>query len=131
MTGPSTYRTPRGRVRGLGAAKHGVGVWIGERVTAMALVPLVLWAVYSALRLASLSYVDTVRWMHNPLNATLIVLLIAVGFIHMHAGLRVVIEDYIHKPLSKTGLLVLNLFACFLFGALAIFSILRVALVGI
>jgi succinate dehydrogenase / fumarate reductase membrane anchor subunit len=126
-----SYRTPRGRVRGLGAAKHGVGVWISERLTAMALVPLVLWAVYSALRLASLDYASTVRWLHNPLNAVLIVLLLGIGFLHMHAGVRVIVEDYIHKPLSKTGLLVLNLFVCALLAALAIFSILRVALTGV
>jgi succinate dehydrogenase / fumarate reductase membrane anchor subunit len=131
MAGTGSFRTPRGRVRGLGAAKHGVGAWIGERVTAAALVPLVLWAVYSALRLASLDYASTVRWMHNPLNATLILLLIVVGFVHMHAGLRVVVEDYIHKPFSKSGLLLLNLFVCALVGSLAVISILRVALVGI
>jgi succinate dehydrogenase / fumarate reductase membrane anchor subunit len=128
MAGSGSYRTPRGRVRGLGAAKHGVGAWIGERITAAALVPLVLWAVYSALRLASLDYASTVRWLHNPLNTTLIVLLIAIGFVHMHAGLRVVVEDYIHKPFSKAGLLLLNLFVCALVGALAVFSILSVAL---
>ena len=60
----------------------------------------------------------------------LIVLLIASGFWHMHSGLRVVIEDYIHKMPSKVGLLVANLFVCALVGALAIFSILKVALGG-
>ena len=46
------------------------------------------------------------------------------------AGLRVVIEDYIEKHLSRAGLLVLNVFVCVLFGALAVFSILKVALGG-
>jgi len=44
--------------------------------------------------------------------------------------MRVIIEDYIHKPLSKTGLILLSLFVCGLAGALAIFSILKVALSG-
>jgi succinate dehydrogenase / fumarate reductase membrane anchor subunit len=46
----------------------------------------------------------------------------------MHVGLRVIIEDYIHKPLSKAALLLLNMFVCGLGGALAVFSILKVAL---
>jgi succinate dehydrogenase / fumarate reductase membrane anchor subunit len=45
----------------------------------------------------------------------------------MHVGLRVVIEDYIHKSLSKAALLLLNMFVCGLGGALAVFSILKVA----
>lgn len=131
MSGKQTsYRTPRSRAQGLGAAKHGVGHWISERLTALALVPLVIWAVYAALRVAASDRATIVTWLHNPLNAVLVVLLLAVGFVHMHAGLRVVIEDYFDQPMSRSALLILNLFVCVLGGALAIFSILRVALVG-
>jgi succinate dehydrogenase / fumarate reductase membrane anchor subunit len=125
-----SYRTPLGRARGLGSAKHGVGAWISERVAAIALVPLTLWAVFGVLRLAAGDYGAAIAWVSDPLNATLMVLLIAVSFWHMHGGLRVVIEDYIHITLNKTALLVLNLFVCGLAGALAVFSILKVALGG-
>ncbi|HEY9236696.1 MULTISPECIES: succinate dehydrogenase, hydrophobic membrane anchor protein [Phenylobacterium] len=127
----SGFRTPLSRARGLGAAKHGVGAWISERVSAAALVPLVLWGVFAAIRLASLDYYGAVAWMtSSALNPTLLVLLIVASFLHMHGGLRVVIEDYIEKRASRAGLLLLNLFACALFGALAVFSILKVALGG-
>jgi succinate dehydrogenase / fumarate reductase, membrane anchor subunit len=125
-----SYRTPLGRARGLGSAKHGVGHWISERVGAIALIPLTLWAVFGVLRLAAGDYGAAIAWVSDPLNATLMVLLIAVSFWHMHSGLRVVIEDYIHITLNKTALLVLNLFVCGLAGALAVFSILKVALGG-
>lgn len=124
------YRTPLSRARGLGSAKHGAGAWISERVTAIALVPLTLWAIYGVLRIAANDYGFAVHWVSNPINATLTVLTIAIGFWHMHAGLRVVVEDYIHKALTKSVLLLLNLFVCGLAGALAVFSILKVALSG-
>ena len=124
------YRTGLGRARGLGAAKHGVGHWISERVTSAALVPLVLWAVYSGLVLAVAGYRGAVAWLQSPVNAVLTVLLIAVGFLHMHGGLRVVVEDYIGRPLTKSALLLLNLFVCGLGAALAIFSVLKVAIIG-
>ena len=49
---------------------------------------------------------------------------------HMHAGMRVIVEDYIHKALSKSGLLILNLFVCVLAGSLSVFAILKVAFGG-
>ncbi|MDP3852709.1 succinate dehydrogenase, hydrophobic membrane anchor protein [Phenylobacterium sp.] len=127
----SSYRTPLGRARGLGAAKHGVGEWISERVTAVALVPLTLWAIFAVLRLSATDYYGAIAWLTaSPLNPALMVLLVIVGFLHMHGGMRVVIEDYISKVLTKTGLLLLNLFVCALAGTLAVFSILKVALGG-
>ncbi|MFI4964006.1 MAG: succinate dehydrogenase, hydrophobic membrane anchor protein [Caulobacterales bacterium] len=125
-----SYRTPLGRARGLGSAQHGAGQWISERVTAIALVPLIVWAVYGILRLAAGDYGFAVHWIQDPLNATLTVITLAISFWHMQAGLRVVVEDYIHKALTKTALLLINLFVCGLAGALAIFSILKVALGG-
>ena len=124
------FRTPLSRARGLGAAKHGVGHWISERVGAAALVPLTVWAIYAALRLSALDYYGAVAWISQPLNAVLMVLTLGISFWHMHSGMRVVVEDYIHKTLTKTGLLLLNLFVCGLAGALAVFSVLKVALGG-
>jgi succinate dehydrogenase / fumarate reductase membrane anchor subunit len=123
-----SYRTALGRARGLGSAKHGVTHWISERISSIALVPLSLWAVFSGLTLSRVGFEGAQAWMHAPLNAVLAVLLIAVSFQHMHAGLRVVVEDYVHKSESKAALLLLNLFVCVLGGALAVFSILKVAL---
>lgn len=126
----ANFRTPLGRARGLGSAKHGAGHWISERLSALALIPLVLWAVFGVIRLAGGDYDAAVAWVGQPLNAVLIVLLIAIAFWHMHTGMRVIVEDYIHKTPSKVALLVANLFVCGLVGALAIFSILKVALGG-
>jgi succinate dehydrogenase / fumarate reductase, membrane anchor subunit len=122
-----SYRSSLSRARGLGSAKHGVGHWLSERLTSMALIPLTLWALWSGLVLARAGYEGAVAWLAGPVNAVLLVLLLAVGFLHMHAGLRVVVEDYFHTKLNKGALLLLNLFVCVLGAALAIFSVLKVA----
>ena len=97
------YRSGLRRARGLGSAKHGAGHWIGERVSAVALIPLVIWAVQSALMLSVADYQTAALWVQKPLNAVLLVLLIATGFRHMHAGLRVVVEDYVENALALLG----------------------------
>ena len=99
-------------------------------MSAVALVPLTLWAVFAVLQLAAGDYQFAVHWIGQPLNATLMALTIGLGFWHMHGGLRVVVEDYIHVTLNKVALLILNFIVCGLAGALAIFSILKVAFSG-
>jgi succinate dehydrogenase / fumarate reductase, membrane anchor subunit len=126
----SGYRTDLARARGLGAAKHGAGHWLSERITSILLVPLSVWGVFAGFRLANVDYPMAVEWLQRPFNAVMLSLLVLVSFIHMHAGMRVVVEDYIHKILTKSALLILNLMVCLLFAGLAIISILKVALGG-
>ena len=124
----SVERSPLGRARGLGSAKHGVGHFIAQRVTAIALLLLVLWGVAAAVSLAHGDYTSTSEWLHSPLNAALAMLLAFAAFWHMQLGMRVIIEDYFHTAGAKGFLLVLNVFVAWLGGALTVVSILKVAL---
>jgi succinate dehydrogenase / fumarate reductase membrane anchor subunit len=126
----TSYRTALGRARGLGAAKHGVGHFIVQRVSAMALAPLGLWALYSALSLSRAGFDGAQAWMHAPLNAILSILLAIAATVHMRIGMTEVIEDYIHKTSTKAVLLVLNYFVCVLASVAAVFCILKIALIG-
>jgi succinate dehydrogenase / fumarate reductase membrane anchor subunit len=124
------FRTPLSRARGSGAAGHGAAHWVAERVSAIALIPLSLWMVYAALVVSRSDYAGVVGFVSYPVNAVLIVLVLLVSGWHMHAGARVVVEDYIHGMLGRSALLVLNLFLAVLVTALAVFSVLKVALGG-
>jgi succinate dehydrogenase / fumarate reductase membrane anchor subunit len=131
MTGSgSGFRTPLGRARGHGSAKDGVGRFIGERVTSVALVFLVIWGAWSALTLARGGYDGAVHWLASPINAALMVLLAVAGFLHMQNGMAVVIEDYIGKPTTRAVLLLINAFVCWGGLALTVVCVLRVALTG-
>ncbi len=124
------YRTPLGRARGLGSAKSGVGRFIGERVTAVALLFLVTWGVWSALTLARGGFDGAIHWLGSPVNAVLLLLLAIVGFYHMQIGMTVIIEDYIGKPVTKALLLIANAFVCWGAMALTVVCILKIALMG-
>jgi succinate dehydrogenase / fumarate reductase, membrane anchor subunit len=125
------YRTPLGRARGLGSAKTGVGHFIGQRVSAAALVLLVSWGVWSAFFLARNGDYESARaWLASPVNAALLALATAAAFYHMQLGMRVIIEDYIHRPTTKVALLIANLFVCYGGAALTIVCLLKVAFGG-
>ena len=44
-------------------------------------------------------------WASNPVNATLMIALILITFHHTQLGLQVVIEDYIHKELTRLSVI--------------------------
>ena len=124
----AVIRSPLGRARGMGSSKHGVGHFISQRVTAVALVLLVTWAMAAALSLANGGYESATAWLRSPINAALASLLAFAAFWHMQLGMRTIIEDYFAKAGTKGALLVLNVFVGWLGGALTIICILKVAL---
>jgi succinate dehydrogenase / fumarate reductase membrane anchor subunit len=128
MADSSSLRSPLGRVRGLGSAKEGVAHWWAQRVTALALVPLVLWFVIAVISLAGADYARTTAWIASPVPAILLVLLIVATFYHAVLGMQVVIEDYIHPESLRIALILLVKAAAIVLAAAAIFAVLKIAL---
>jgi len=99
-----------------------------QKVTAIALIPLTVWFVSSVVQMTQADYASVVKWMSSPVVAVLMMLFIVTGIYHLKLGLQVIIEDYIHSEGQKHALLMLVTFGCVLIGALAVFSILKIAL---
>ena len=121
--------TPLARVRGLGSAKEGAHHWWHQRVTAGLNVLLVTWFVVSLVRMPGFAYSDVTRWLSSPWAAVPMVLFVANVFYHFRLGLQVVIEDYQHDASRIAWMLLLNVFTLGA-GALAVFSILKIAFTG-
>ena len=123
----SRMRSPLGRALGLGSAKEGVEHWWLQRITAAALVPLSVWFIIAIIRLVGAD-IETVRdWVSTPMSAILLVLLLIATFWHASLGLQVVIEDYVHTPLTKLGLVIVVRLGCFAFAVAGIFAVLSMA----
>lgn len=125
-----SLRTPLGRVRGLGSAKEGTAHWWAQRLTAIALVPLVLWFAVSLIILTGADHAAVAAWLGNPAAAVLMLLLILAGFHHAQLGMQVVIEDYVHTEWLKLALLMTVKFAAIALGVGAAFSVLKIAFGG-
>lgn len=126
----TAFKSPMARARGLGSAHSGVHHWMHERVTSVALIPLCLWAIWSAMTLvgAGANY-DTVRaFFAQPVNAILMLLFLVTTFYHTALGLQVVIEDYVHCEATKMVSLLAVKLGLFVLCFAAVFSVLKLAL---
>ena len=120
-------RTPLGRVRGLGAARSGTALHIGQRISAVALALLSPWFVVSAAVGVRGGYEGAHGWVTQPLNSVLLSLLLVAAFYHMSLGMRVIVEDYIHKTSTKQVLLLANMFLAVVLAAAAVIAVLRIS----
>jgi succinate dehydrogenase / fumarate reductase membrane anchor subunit len=118
-----------GRVRGLGSAKTGVHHWWMQRVTAASNLLLGVWLVVSLLRLPLYDYRALMLWLSSPWASVPLMLAIISIFYHLRLGLQVLVEDYLHDY-SRFGAIVLLNFYAIGGGALALFSVLKIALAG-
>ena len=125
-----SMQSPLSRVRGLGSAKNGTQHWWMQRVTAVALVPLVIWFAIALIGFTGASYDVATAWMQSPFNAIMMVLLIIATFHHMQLGLQVVIEDYIHNEGIKVLLMMGQKLITFALAIAAGFAVLKIAFGG-
>ena len=126
----SDLRTPLARARGLGSARDGLHHWWAQRLTAIALIPLVVWFAISLVMLSGADYGAVRAWIASPVVMVLLILTVAVGLHHGQLGLQVVIEDYVHGDGWKLALIVAVRFIAILFGVAAVVAILRIGFGG-
>lgn len=124
------FQTPMKRARGLGAARHGTGHFIQQRVSAVALAALLPWFAISAATSLHGGYAAAAGWLAAPANAILMLLFVSAAFYHMRLGLQVVIEDYIEVHSTRAALLIANTFVAAGLWVACVFSILKVAFGG-
>ena len=128
MASKESIRTPLGKVRGLGSAKHGVGHFITQRVSAVGLIFLVPWFLISLIGAVRGGYDGALAWVADPINAVLTFLAVGTALYHMRLGMQVVVEDYITKHSTKNLLLILNTFICVVLFAAAAYAVLKIAI---
>lgn len=121
-------RSPLGRARGYGSAKDGVHTFLAERISAVALIPLALWFVFSVARLPLGSFNAIQHWVASPSVAVMLVLFLGALFYHSSLGVKVVIEDYVAGEGLKLAALLLVKFVHAVLAAVGIFAVLKIAL---
>ncbi|MFC1689698.1 succinate dehydrogenase, hydrophobic membrane anchor protein [Pseudomonadota bacterium] len=119
---------PLAKARGMGSAKEGVHHWYAQRASALLLIVLVSWLIYSMFRLSGADYEAARAFVSQPVNAAFASLLIVTLFYHAMLGLQVVIEDYVHHPVLEVVFYFLSRAGAFFGMALGIIYLLKLAL---
>ena len=120
------FRTPLAKVKGLGSAKDGTTHFWRQRLTALLLIPLVLWIGFSLAALP-VDHATLVGWIQQPWVSVALVLLVMVTFYHAQLGLQVVIEDYVSAHARRTVILLLSNLSCLLLGTIGVISVLKIS----
>tara|TARA_B100001250_G_scaffold388502_1_gene386804 strand:- start:49 stop:420 length:372 start_codon:yes stop_codon:yes gene_type:complete len=107
---------------------HGLAHWKLQRISAIAMVPLVIWFTSSLMLVLINGYEQSIEWLQNPFNATGLILLFGILYFHAASGLQVVIEDYVHHEGLKIVSLILIKLVAFVLGILSILCVLKIFL---
>ncbi len=116
------------RVIGLGSAKEGASHWWWQRLSAIALVPLSMWFVFSVASFSGKCAADVDLWLSSSWTSTLMIAFVVCLFYHAQLGMQVVLEDYVHNEAAKIVLIWAVKFLSILLVISSTVSILQIAL---
>jgi succinate dehydrogenase / fumarate reductase membrane anchor subunit len=103
---------------------------MAERITAVALVPLIIWFIVGLIGIAGEGYEAARVWVAHPVNAVLLVLLLVTMFHHAQLGMQVVYEDYQTSEWVKITCILLTKLIAFAVAAAGSFAVLKIAFGG-
>ena len=124
----SLYQSCLKKVMKMQSKSHGVVHWKLQRISAIAMIPLIIWFVSSLVFSLINGYDQSINWLQSPLNATGMVLLFGTLYFHAASGLQVVVEDYVHNEGLKIMSLILIKLLSALLGVLSILCVLKIYL---
>jgi len=125
--GKNSLRSPLGKARGLGSAKHGTDHWWKQRLTALALIPLIIYVFASFyMNVADGGRDGALLWLRSPFAATFVVLFLLFAFHHGASGVQVVIEDYVHHEKAKLGAIMLVKFFAAILALLGVLATVKI-----
>lgn len=123
-------KTPLGRARGLGSARSGTEHFWRERLTAVIGIPLITAFIAIVLATIGVDHATAATRLGHPLVAIVLLLTILNACVHMRIGMQVIIEDYVHGPLTKAVLLMANTGIAVAMGVAGAFAVVKIAVAG-
>ena len=122
-----SMRTPLSRVRNLGASHSGTTDFWRQRITAVAMVLLMVPVIIVVMMMLGSNIASVRIILGSPLVAIILLLFIIASTWHMKIRMQVVIEDYLHQEQLKLAAIVANNFFSFAVALASIYAILKLS----
>jgi succinate dehydrogenase / fumarate reductase membrane anchor subunit len=132
MTTPNSpvaksMRTPLARVRNLGASHSGTSDFWRQRVTAVAMVLLIVPVIVVVMMLLGRNHAGAAQILGSLPIAIIMLLFIIASAWHMKIGMQVVIEDYVQNEKAKLAAIMANNFFSVAVALASIYAILKLS----
>jgi succinate dehydrogenase / fumarate reductase membrane anchor subunit len=132
MTTPNSspaksMRTPLSRVRSLGASHSGTSDFWRQRLTAVAMVLLMVPVIVVVMMLLGRNQAGAAQILGSLPIAIILLLFIVASCWHMKIGMQVVIEDYVINEKLKLASIMANNFFCIAVALSSIYAILKLS----
>lgn len=124
-------RSPLAKAKNWGVSHDASNAFLAQRMTALALVPLVIWLCLNIALLPQVTYQVLVSWIQSPLNSVMMILIVIVSLIHAQLGMQVIFEDYISKYTLRIATIIATKFLSYFLMALGVYSIIKITLGGL
>ena len=86
--------------------------WIGQRITAVILIPLTFWFIYQCISFQSMSYGEIINFFQSYINSFLFLIMMTAMMIHAKLGCETIVQDYVtSESLTKTLYVIINFIA--------------------
>ncbi len=121
------WMTPLARVRNLGASHSGTSDFWRQRVTAVAMVLLIVPVIVVVMMLLGRNQAGAAQILGSLPIAIILLLFIIASAWHMKIGMQVVIEDYVHNEKIKLASIMANNFFSIVVALASIYAILKLS----
>jgi succinate dehydrogenase / fumarate reductase, membrane anchor subunit len=122
-----SMRTPLSRVRSLGASHSGTSDFWRQRLTAVAMVLLMVPVIVVVMMLLGRNQAGAAQILGSLPIAIILLLFIVASCWHMKIGMQVVIEDYVINEKLKLASIMANNFFCIAVALTSIYAILKLS----
>lgn len=108
--------------------KQAVHHWRVQRLTAIILMPLCLWFIFTLAGMTTMDHAVVSAWIKSPLNSLMLLVFNLALFYHTHLGLQVVIEDYISNDNFRNRTILISGIIMSGAGLISVLAVLKITL---